>query len=257
MSLRNQRTTDTVHGPVSLSRMAISDPGMTRFRLSICARMRQPESLRSLTCQIWGIASDGSDIESDIGLASPFAAKSGEKVGTPRGEMVFSFPDVAAGRNSIVLLLPVLPQFLDNAGKARDGLDRQRDGLALRAALDVDWDRGKENRKLAQQCELPGAHRRRRLARKLGLIPQRSHFLIDHRAQGRRVKVKELAPCYEGAFESLGTVNVDHEPLRLKVVPTADLSQMQAGPAAPVHKPAVRPQCFARRELAAVHGLKQ
>src|ERR1022692_196544 len=106
MSLRNQRTTATVHGPVSLSRMAISDPGMTRFRLSICARMRQPESLRSLTCQVWGIASDGSDIESDIGLASPFAAKSGEKVGRPRGEMVFSFPGVAAGATTQLSFFP-------------------------------------------------------------------------------------------------------------------------------------------------------
>src|SRR6266853_4384705 len=96
MSLLNQRTTDTIQGAVSLSRMAISEPGMTRFRLSICARMRQPESLRSLTCQIWGIAPNGPDSESDIGPASPLAAKSGEKAGTPKDERVFSFPGVTA-----------------------------------------------------------------------------------------------------------------------------------------------------------------
>src|SRR5450755_3036877 len=96
MSLRNQRTTEMVQGAVSLSRMAINEPGMTRFRLSICARMRQPESLRSLTCQIWGTTSDGSAIESDMGAASALAAKSGEKVGTPNDEMLLSFPGVAA-----------------------------------------------------------------------------------------------------------------------------------------------------------------
>src|SRR5664279_6004187 len=98
MSLLNQRTTDTIQGAISLSRTAICEPGMTRFRLSICARMRQPEALRSLTCQIWGIASNGPDIESEIGPASPLAAKSGEKVGMPRDEMDFSFPGIAADR---------------------------------------------------------------------------------------------------------------------------------------------------------------
>src|SRR5450755_3373700 len=58
--------------------------------------MRQPESLRSLTCQIWGIASNGLDIESDIGPASPLVAKSGEETGTPKDEMVFSLSGVAA-----------------------------------------------------------------------------------------------------------------------------------------------------------------
>src|ERR1019366_10055727 len=96
MSLLNQRTTDTIQGAVALSRTAIREPGMTRFRLSICARMRQPESLRSLTCQIWGIASNEPAIESDIGPASPLVAKSGEKLGRPKDEMVFSFSGGAA-----------------------------------------------------------------------------------------------------------------------------------------------------------------
>src|SRR6202165_3126808 len=95
MSLLNQRTTATIQGAVSLSRMMISEPGMTRFRLLICARMRQPESLRSLTCQIWGVVT-GPDIESDIGPASPLPAKSGEKVDAPKDEMVFSSCGVGA-----------------------------------------------------------------------------------------------------------------------------------------------------------------
>ena len=38
----------------------------------------------------------GPDIESDIGAASPLPAKSGEKVDTPKDEMVFSFCGVGA-----------------------------------------------------------------------------------------------------------------------------------------------------------------
>src|ERR1700674_3919898 len=96
MSLLNQRTTDTVQGAVELSRTAISEPGMTRFRLSICPRMRQPESLRSLTCQIWGIASSGAATETDSGLALPLVGKIGERVGPPRGEIVLSLAGAAA-----------------------------------------------------------------------------------------------------------------------------------------------------------------
>src|ERR1700692_4658807 len=96
MSLLNQRTTDTVQGAVALSRTAISEPGMTRFRLSICPRMRQPESLRSLTCQIWGIASNGPATETDIGLALPLVGEIGEGVGPSRDQMVFSVPGAAA-----------------------------------------------------------------------------------------------------------------------------------------------------------------
>src|SRR5260370_36680121 len=95
MSLRNQSTNDTVQGAASLSRTAISEPGTTRFRLSICPRMRQPESLRSLTCQIWAIASNGCAIESDIGLALPLVGQTGERVGPPKGEAVFSVPGCA------------------------------------------------------------------------------------------------------------------------------------------------------------------
>src|ERR1700687_1219064 len=57
--------------------------------------MRQPESLLSLTCQIWGVVT-GPDIESDIGPASPLPAKSGEKVDAPKDEMVFSSCGVGA-----------------------------------------------------------------------------------------------------------------------------------------------------------------
>src|ERR1700674_5426792 len=108
MSLLNQRTTDTVQGAVALSRTAISEPGMTRFRLSICPRMRQPESLRSLTCQIWGIASIGPAVESDIGLALPLAGKNGETVGTSKGGIVFSVFGAAADEISSFCFCPFL-----------------------------------------------------------------------------------------------------------------------------------------------------
>src|SRR3982074_700415 len=108
MSLLNQRTTATVQGVVSLSRTAISEPGITCVRLSICPRMRQPESLRSLTCQIWGIASIGPAVESDIGLALPLDGKNGERVGTSKGGIVFSVFDAAAGELSSLWFCPCL-----------------------------------------------------------------------------------------------------------------------------------------------------
>src|SRR5207253_1603441 len=150
----------------------------------------------------------------------------------------------------------------DDVGKAHDGLDRQGDRLALCAALDVYRARGKQNRKFLQQYGLTGAHRRRRPRRKSGVIPQRSLFPVDHRAQGRRVEVKEIAPYEIGlssrdSFEPIGAAQVDHEPLRFKMDSIVELRQLQAWPTAPACEPAVRPQCFARGEVAAVHGLQQ
>ncbi len=64
--------------------------------------------------------------------------------------MVFSDSGVATDELSSGLLLPVLPQLVDDVGEPDDGLDSQGNNLALRAALDVDWGRRKENRELVQ-----------------------------------------------------------------------------------------------------------
>src|SRR6476660_9894215 len=93
------------------------------------------------------------------------------------------------GRKPFALPLTVPVQLVDDVVKARDGLDRQGNGLALRAALDIDRVQGKENGEFVQQCELPGARRRRRPIRKSRALPQRSHFLVDHRAQWRSVEI--------------------------------------------------------------------
>src|SRR6266446_1827687 len=69
--------------------------------------MRQPESLRSLTCQIWGIASIGPAVESDIGLALPLAGRN-ERVGTSKGGIVFSVFGAAADEISSFCFCPFL-----------------------------------------------------------------------------------------------------------------------------------------------------
>src|ERR1700681_3041786 len=121
------------------------------------------------------------------------------------------------GRKAFVLPPSVPAQLVDDVVKAHDSLDGQSNRLALRKALDVDRVRGEENGEFVQQSELPGARRRGRPIWKSGAIPQQSHFLVDHHAQWRRVKIKkiacwEIAPFGRGPLESIRAAQVNHKP---------------------------------------------
>ena len=166
-------------GCCSLSRMMISEPGMTRFRLSICARMRQPESLRSLDLPDLGIVTG--PISKAISDRVRRCRQEWRKRRHAEDEMVFVLR-CRGGRNSVVLLLPVLHNASTMLG-SREGLDPPGQRAAPRAPLDVDRFGQRESRvcsamRVARRTpqSSPGA--------KVWPRPQRS-ISCRHHAQGR------------------------------------------------------------------------
>jgi hypothetical protein len=174
----------------------MSEPGITRFRLPICARMRQPVAAvldlpnlmhcghRTRHRQRYrtGIAAHGKHwrkcaaIEDSIGVWSPW---------------------FDARRDAVVLLLPVPGQLVDDARKTDDGLHRRVTGLcSARRSMSIGLG-AKRTASLFSNASCP--------ARTAAVTPDgstvrlakaRSRSIMTHRGEGPGEAEIDAAVCF-------------------------------------------------------------